>query len=991
QSFTNKDATKWSNETHTIDLDSGEKINLTTTEIMELYALSYRTQAMGHILYGGIKSGTKGNDAEHPYKVTESDLDTMFALLSAKQTAIVDEMQQFMSTTASAWGNEVTQQLYLFDAFNEEHYWPIRSAEASHDTKDPEKARAFNAMLNSSFTKQLTPNASSPIQIGDAFNTFVDHCSQMANYNGLAVPIQDTLKWLNYKARNDDGSVNHDATVKTALNRIGNKETELYIAEFIKDLNGLNAKARNVALAEKLTSNVKRAAIAAKVRVVIQQPTSVIRATAMIDPKYFATRKQFNAKRAVKEMQEYAPIAWWKSNGNYEIGIGQTMRGMIMGDATAYEEINSKLMKPAGLADDLGWSWIWNAVKEETKDTTDLAVNSPEFYQHCAKRFTDVCNATQVIDTPLHRSEIMRSKDSGVKQLTAFMSEPAKNFNIMRNALLDAYRKKPGAKQRLGRTTAAVIAAQAVNALVTSLWDAARKRGEDDEKTFMQLFGDTWVTNFVSGINPLSTMPFVSDISDLLVSVFKKENADVPKRMDLDAISSAAFAVTSFLDTVAHHNESRYTLYYGITNLAKQVSSLFGLPVNGVISSIEGIVDIVFPGVLRRYKPQLKKEWQQEMLRAADESGISRGEFYDLYEDIGKGEKAAEKAQALYDAEISTEQMRIVARVASDTLDYSLAELQRQGASEKVQKETVRYYSIKSGLVSHHDDPAAEQLKRLLLEDDTLTAEEKSLIYTALQKEYFTGIEAQIFRSEKLSNAEKNALYESLDNKSEMEKILWDNPDLTDDERHSILKLGEQDDFRLDFSTADRLKLSSISETTYNRALTAERKGVSNAAYLKYYDVKRKYATDDVDLETGKDDVLQELLKDNSLTLKQKAELEKAMYENLNPKKEDYVYTPHDYTDEAHFYISGRSSTLYPMKAELAEQQGFDYDRVAEYVRRWSEMSANKQGSGKNGAMKKADSYAIMSAMGFTRAEQNKLYKIMVSNEEKLKKALGKE
>jgi hypothetical protein len=973
--FTNKDATKWGKETHSIDLDSGEAINLSTTEIMELYALSFRTQAIHHILHGGIKSETKGNDAAHPYKITENDLDAMFELLSNEQKSIIDEMQEFMSTKAAAWGNEVTQRLYMYDAFNEDYYWTIRSADESHDTKDPDKARAFNAILNSSFTKQLTPNATSPIQIGDAFSTFVDHCSQMANYNGLAVPLQDTLKWLNYKARNDDGTVNHDATVKTALNRIGNKEAETYIVEFIKDLNGISAKPRNIALAEKLTANAKRAAIAAKVRVVIQQPTSVIRATAMIDPKYFATTKQFGVKRAVKEMQTYAPIAWWKSNGNYEIGLGQSMRDMIMGDANTFDQVNNLLMKPAGLADDLGWSWIWNAVKQETKDTTKLKPNSPEFFEHCAKRFTDVCNATQVIDTPLHRSEIMRSKDSGVKQLTAFMSEPAKNYNIMYRAVLDAARKKPGATKKLGRTLGAVIAAQMVNSLVTALWDSARKRGEDEEETFRKLFGKTWVSNFTSGINPLSNMPFFSDVWDMGVGIVKgKEN--VPKRMDMDSINSAIKAVESFFTTMFNHDESRYTTYYAVTNLAKQVSNIFGLPVNGVISSIEGIVDIAFPNLIRRYKPQMKEEWQQEMLNEAKESGMKPRDFYDLYNSLGGADlKTADKAEILANSDATTEQKVIMAKRASDSMSNRLAEMERRNASDAEKERFIEWYGKYSALESTHESPRTDQLRQMLLADDSMSAEEKSSLYTALTSDNFGAVDTRIFQNEKLANAEKKAIYESLNNEEELKRILTDTK-LDREEQLDILDLAKGNGKQYDFSTAERLALSALDGAHYDRALKAEKNGVSNAAYLKYYDVMRKYAKDDSTLETGKADVLQDLMDDNTLTAAQKAELETAMYETLNPKKADYKYTPRDYTDANRFYLSGAGST-YLKKGDLAIQYGIDINMAVEYVKRWKKMGADNAGHAKDGDPNKKDCFAIMESIGIPKNQRNTLYKIM--------------
>lgn len=970
---TAKNAKSWADDAHEFDVEGG-KVYMSTQQLMNLYALSFRPQAMQHILSGGIQiaeneATRKSIDPNAIYKVTESDLDMMFDTLTDEQKSMVSDMQRFLSVDAAAWGNEVTQDLYMFDGYGEDFYWPIESSPTSTGLKDPEKQRTFNAMMNSSFTKSLNHFANNPVVLRDAFSVFTEHCVQMANYNGLAIPIQDTMKWLNYKSRDKDGRVLHNKTVQLAIKRMGGDQATGYITEFLKDINGLNKSTKGSRLMNESVTRLKRAAIAGKIRVVIQQPTAVVRALAMVDARHFVATRNFSVKRSIKEMLDHAPIAWWKANGNYDIGIGRSMVDMFVG-TTGLESVTDFAMKPAGAADNLGWSWIWNAVRNEVKESRkDLKVGSDEFFDAVTERFNEVVSLTQVVDTPFHRAEIMRDKDSGVKQATAFASEPVKQYNMLYRSIADVAEGKPKALDKVTRTAGAIVLSQAINAIVTAAWDAARKRGKDDEETYLKLFGKTWVENFTSNLNPLSSIVLLRDVWDTI----KGEDAAV--RMDLQNLASVVNAVRIVISKWID-GESRYTDYYLYSNLAKSLSDLAGLPFGGIYSSAESIVDIAFPDLLRRTKPKLTEEWQQDMRDEALAAGMRLGDFYDVYEDIGKQDKSGKAAQVLYDSDLNAKQKAIMAQRVSESLDNSLAELRRRGASNKVLDETVRYYAIKNGLVSHHDDPASEQFKRLLLDDETLTAEEKTQIYTALTKESFTGIESKIFRSEKLSKAEKNALYEALDNKAEMEKILWDNTKLTDDERHSILELGEPNVFQLDFSSADRLRLSSINETTYNRALKAEKNGVSNDAYLKYYDVKRKYANDDSDLETGKADVLQELMNDRSLTAAQKIALETAMYEDLKPEKADYKYKHRDYTDANRFYLSGAGSS-YPKKGELTVKYGINLDLAVEYVKRWKKMSADNTGHSKDGDPNKKDCFTIMESVGIPRNQQNTLYKIM--------------
>ena len=72
-------------------------------------------------------------------------------------------------------------------------------------------------------------------------------------------------------------------------------------------------------------------------------------------------------KNAIKEMQQYSNIAWWKSKGNYEIGTGRSIRSIIVGDDTGYQKAMNVAMAPAGNADDITWAHMWKAVKIEVR------------------------------------------------------------------------------------------------------------------------------------------------------------------------------------------------------------------------------------------------------------------------------------------------------------------------------------------------------------------------------------------------------------------------------------------------------------------------------------------------------------------------------------------------------------------------------------------------------------------------------------------------
>ena len=165
----------------------------------------------------------------------------------------------------------------------------------------------------------------------------------------------------------------------------------------------------------------------------------VLHASAVMNPKYFSGIFRGVGKNIIAEMQEHSGLAWWKSNGNYEIGTGASMKSMIIGmQDSARETVSEKLGAPAGMADDIGWACIWQAVKHETEaEHPNIEVGGEAYWNIVRSRFEDVCLRTQVVDTVLTRSQLMRSKSQLMKSVTAFMSEPTKNYNLIRNAVSD--------------------------------------------------------------------------------------------------------------------------------------------------------------------------------------------------------------------------------------------------------------------------------------------------------------------------------------------------------------------------------------------------------------------------------------------------------------------------------------------------------------------------------------------------------------------------
>jgi hypothetical protein len=588
------DISKWRSTAHTFKLESGKTVTMTTAHIMELYASMRREQAVKHILGGGIEIDASAGDMRDAiknrqvgsYKVTSEDVSTMLSKLTAGQKAFMGELQSFLSTTVAEWGNETSMELYGYQKFTEDSYWPIRVTKANIELKDPDKVRAVNAIANAGFTKPTNFYASNPLVLGDPIQKFSGHVSEMAAYNGLAAPIQDAMKWVNYVQRDSKGKPIYNNSVKLMLDKVYGVGGLAYFTNLIKDINGLSQAGYSTEIPRAWTARFKRAAIAGSIRVVIQQPTAILRALSMIDGKYMVMGAVGGAN--IKEMQEHSPIAWWKSNGHFDIGIGRGDYSIITGDESWSRRFTGEFMKPAGWADDIAWGLLWNAVKAEIRDTKpDMKDGSEDFFKAVSSRFSDIVNRTQVVDTVLHRSQAMRSKDLLMGMATSFMSEPTKQFNMLRTAFIDAKRgNSASAKKQLLRTIFSMALAAGMNGLVKSLWDAARKREKDEDywKKFEEVLGQNMLDEAILDL------PFLKDAISII------QGYDV-ERLDLSAFGDLWASLKSIYKYI-EQGVSKKSMYKLFADLVKSVSSMTGLPFRGLLTSFESVLNMFAPEAL---------------------------------------------------------------------------------------------------------------------------------------------------------------------------------------------------------------------------------------------------------------------------------------------------------------------------------------------------------------------------------------------------------
>ncbi len=599
ESYTSKEVNEWSEEVKTFKIlipateesladenyqPQYQEVQLTVPQIMSMYCLNKREQARGHLFKGGIRVADfkteKGEIVSQSEGVifTEKDIAKILNSLTDRQKSVADKLQRFMNDVCADWGNDVSMARFGYKAFGEPNYFPIQSDKNNLAVNDEtEQPNSLFRLLNMSFTKVTEEKANNRIVISDIFDVFAQHTSDMAKYNALALPVLDAFKWYNYTEKQDiaEGTFKTSG-VKQSIESAFGKDGQSYFTTFLKDINGQQEVSRDT-LGNGFFKNAKIAAVGANLRVVLLQPTSYVRASAVIDNKYLS--KALIHKPKIAKAETHCGIALWKSMGYYDTNIQKGLEAQIKHADTWKDKAVDLSMKGAEWADKITWGYLWNACELEVRDIRkDLKVGSQEFYDAIAKRLREVIYATQVVDSTMTRSQMMRSSDGRDKLLTAFASEPTLSYNMLQDAYfgyqLDARRFGKGEaikkhRKRIARVLFAYTMTNAVAALVESAFDALRD--DDDEEMDMALFMKYYFSNFASDMSITAKIPYVKEFHSFIQGFSSS-------RTDTQWMENITKSMTYFYKLAQGKGKPSTGIKYSL----KAISDLFGIPIYNV-------------------------------------------------------------------------------------------------------------------------------------------------------------------------------------------------------------------------------------------------------------------------------------------------------------------------------------------------------------------------------------------------------------------------
>ena len=574
------------------------EIDLTVAQVMSLYELNKRSQARGHMYdrNGGIKQapvvgkakleGTTYIPAQikknyRPVKVTAADVETITKTLTPAQRALADGLQQFMGDQCAAWGNEVTMDMYGYEKFTAKNYFPISTDKNYVATRQGDAGNKASTIKNMGITKSTTPYANNPLIIEDIFDVFSRQVDNMSTYNAYVIPLSDLNKVYNYK--DTRGMTEFGSSIKEEIERTFGKQGNDYIVKLVSDINGTVNKDKSIA--SQLVSNMKAASVAGNLRVAAQQPTAYIRASMEINPKYLARGATTITRKGQWDLMcKYAPIAQWKDWGFYRMDTSRQMKDIMFNtDSTKQRFVNATMIL-AEKGDQLAWNRLWRACEYECMDQhPDLKEGTEEFYERVGKRFSEVVDKTQVVDSILHRTQIMRSQSEINQLATSFMAEPLKTYDMLYRAATDVKTKKEGSKSRAVRAATVFVLTGVATSIAASAVDMLRD--DDRDKNSKEKYIDSLKSNIFDNLNLLNNIPWVKEIPSIIAGY-------TPTRADLSGFEDMIYAWNQIKKL--KDGTSKYTPQYVAVYTAQMASKLTGIPIKSLTRDMGAVIDSIF-------------------------------------------------------------------------------------------------------------------------------------------------------------------------------------------------------------------------------------------------------------------------------------------------------------------------------------------------------------------------------------------------------------
>lgn len=916
----------------------GKPVRITKAMRVSLYLSSLNSANRTHMLYGGLtipdirlyKKGKFRDAMSNGQRVylTEDLLDGIWETMTPLEQEFAERAKQFFNEYTRDLVNETSLNLLGYKKATVVNYFPIKS-DRNFVQADFDTVMRNGSIQGLGMLKNRVVGAANPIYLEDVTQVILRQLDDVALYAGLAIPVRNLTKiWnTNFGA--------YDDSVRSAVTQQFGQGAEDRVEDLLADLQRKSGGSATDKFFSKITSNFAQAVLSANISVGIKQAASLPTAAAELGWGPLL-RSLGNIGKVDQELiSKYTPLLWMRTQGLIDRDIGEiaSKKGWVK---------KLPLMSLIQKIDVATVSKLWKASEYYVRSKTSLERKSDAYYKEVAKTFNRMVQNTQPNFSIMQRPAVLR-QTGAVKMFTMFMTQRLQNGAILIDAASDfqaqakAYSLNKNARTRLAKKTAAVrltnaMTSQLASAVTISLMTALARallhklnpyRDEDDgsleadENFFGQLIEDavsSLAGSFLGG----------SEAFELIYSsIIKGESVwdiETPVASVANELRNSVSGIRKAISRYAEGKDSN--MLGAVYDMLVAITKVYpGLPVENIYNILRGVylsgLDAINGefGTFNASHPALKNEKVAAAYNAALGTGMAGAEFFLQLNElklIGTAEERTEsglRAEYLYGLEMTGEQKRILAGlVLSDSQIEKLDGAITSGISVDTM---LKYLTAEDATKATEERGKKEQVLDLLINDDTLSATEKETI----------------------------------------ERLLY------------------SEDRQRDYTSPEWFALSSDKDR-YEKAKCAVSDGIPVEAYYKYYTLKSDLYNEKQsdDGPSDKEMWRRDLLKDRSLTVKQKQALEEHLYSNGGK------YACADYTSTAWFELSVLPGCAYEDAEQAFGSVGIQANTYYEFLIKYRGLDAKNDNGESVSGLKKQRTKELLDSLNLTDAQWKYLW-----------------
>ena len=411
-------------------------IETTKGKFVSLYKLIKRRNAYVHILKNGIDIDGKSITFSNQDEIIKLKNDISSALEIEKQGSLMNEYFNLTVDFFKMSGETkkiIDEKLYGFSNVEEGEYFPIQISSLDFNKALGEKQ--YNAKMAASFNyswlKSITGSGGA-VKVGDVQEIIDLHARQVAQYYGLAIPLDTFNQIYSFKVLDGDNvtSLKRKINDRFGLNKSGKYAVEDYLKTLFDDIRGVNIYNGEVDSMFKRIFGSLRKKYSTYVLGANLKVAGVQFAAIPATHKYISLKNMAKAVKGVNFKDYPLPPL-----GKYRTYDKNILKAQTLNDNIGYvAEFFGKAMT---LTDNLTIKYAWSCALYQTNFDVAKATDL----------FEKIVRETQPNYSAIERSALMRSKNDLVKLLTQFQSQANKNFSTIAELVYKArYYKKMGIK-----------------------------------------------------------------------------------------------------------------------------------------------------------------------------------------------------------------------------------------------------------------------------------------------------------------------------------------------------------------------------------------------------------------------------------------------------------------------------------------------------------------------------------------------------------------